>query len=300
MPAERLDDFVIPGVLGFETPSHGLVKAAASAAGADAELFLQGAQLTRWRPEGERPVLFLSPSSVFAPGKAIRGGIPVIFPWFGPHPSDPGAPQHGFARTAPWHLNAVERAPSGEVTLTLILEADGAAAGKWWDGPMRLAYTMTIGRRLHLELAATNLADREIVFEAALHSYFAVSQANRAAISGLAGCHFIDKTDGMRRKREGAAPLILDGETDRVYLDTPDRLVLADPGWERRIVVTKQGARSAIVWNPWREKARAMADLGDPAWQSMICLETGSVAANAVRLARGATHTMSVDIEIAA
>lgn len=301
MQANQLSaEFAIPGVLSFTAAPDGLVKASMQCAGAEAELFLQGAQLTQWCPQGERPALFVSPLSAFAPAKAIRGGIPVIFPWFGPHPSDPGAPQHGFARTAPWRLRSVERAPSGEVTLRLDLEADSTAAGKWWDAPIRLAYTLTIGRRLRLELTATNLTERQIAFEAALHSYFAVSEASRAVISGLAGCLFIDKVDGMRRKREGATALTLDGETDRVYLDTPDRLVLTDPAWQRQIAVTKQGAGSAIVWNPWREKAQAMADLGDPAWRGMICLEVGNVADNAVRLAGGATHTMSVEIDVAA
>ena len=100
--------FGIAGVLDFIETEHGLVKAAISLGGIAGELYLQGAQVTAWRLPGERPVLFTSPKAVFVPGKAIRGGIPIVFPWFGPHRHAPTAPQHGFARTAPWHLDGVE------------------------------------------------------------------------------------------------------------------------------------------------------------------------------------------------
>jgi glucose-6-phosphate 1-epimerase len=289
MRADELTaQFGIAGTLGFEDTAEGLAKSHISCNGVEAELFLQGAQLTRWARPGGRPVLFLSERSAFAPGKAIRGGIPVIFPWFGPHPTDPALPQHGFARTAPWRLAAVNEGPDG-LTLTLRLEP---------EKPMAVAYALTIGARLRLELTVRNAAEQEIVFEEALHTYFAVSDVTQAAVSGLAGCTFIDKTDQMRRRLAAAAPLVLAGETDSVFLDTPDTLTLTDPGWGRRTIIMKTGARSAIVWNPWHEKARAMADLGEAAWRSMICVETGNVADNAVRLAAGAEYSMSTVIEV--
>src|SRR5215472_9793634 len=97
---ELTAEFGIAGVLDFIETEHGLVKAAISLGSVTGELYLQGAQVTAWQPPGERPVLFTSPAAVFAPGKAIRGGIPIIFPWFGPHRRTRAAPQHGFARTA--------------------------------------------------------------------------------------------------------------------------------------------------------------------------------------------------------
>jgi glucose-6-phosphate 1-epimerase len=286
--AELTAEFAIPGMLAFEDTTSGLAKARIACHGVEAELYLQGAQLTRWARPGGRPVLFLSERSAFAPGEAIRGGIPVIFPWFGPHPSDPAQPQHGYARTAPWRLAAARQDADG-VTITLRLECDPS-----WS----VEYSVTIGARLRLALTVHNTGDREAVFEAALHTYFAVSDVTQAAVAGLGGCAFIDKTDAMRRKRAAAAPLVLAGETDSVFLDAPDTLVLADPGWGRRTTITKSNARSAIVWNPWADKARAMADLGEDAWRRMLCVETGNVADNAVRLGTGAAHTMTTAIEV--
>src|ERR1700732_1422506 len=106
--AEFQSRFGIAGAVDFADTEHGLVKARMSQDGMIGELFLQGAQVTQWQPEGQRPVIFTSPNSAYAPGKAIRGGVPVIVPWFGPHPTDPKAPQHGFVRTAEWQLDAVE------------------------------------------------------------------------------------------------------------------------------------------------------------------------------------------------
>ncbi|HZT88421.1 MAG TPA: D-hexose-6-phosphate mutarotase [Stellaceae bacterium] len=293
MNVEQLTaEFGIPDILAFETIGE-LAKAVVACEGVIGEFFLQGAQLTRWQRPGGRPVLFMSERSAFAPGKAIRGGIPVIFPWFGPYPSDPRLPQHGFARTAAWRLGAARHAPSEGVTLVLHLEPEPAA---WQAASVR--YAVTVGPRLRLELSVSNTGREDILFEEALHTYFAVSDVAQAAVSGLEGRGYIDKTDAMRRKEAPAAPLVLSAETDSVFLDTPDRLTLTDRGWGRRTVITKTGARSAIVWNPWQEKAAAMADLGGDAWRSMICVETGNVADNAVRLAPGATHTMTTTIEV--
>ena len=290
-------EFGIRGVLDFADTPGGLVKARIACEGVEAELYLQGAQLTQWARPAGRPVLFLSGRSAFAPGKAIRGGIPVIFPWFGPHPSNSGAAQHGFARTAPWRLQEAGHAQGDGVTLTLRLEPGAFVPGLWND-PVPVEYSLTIGQRLRLSLTVRNTAAQEIAFEEALHTYFAVSDVTRAAVSGLEGCAFIDKTDHMQRKRAARTPLTLTGETDSIFLDTPDRLTLTDPGWGRQVTITKANARSTIVWNPWREKAAAMADLGEEAWRSMICVETGNVADNAVRLRAGAVHTLSTVIEV--
>jgi len=286
--AELASRFRIAGIVEFAETEHGLVKVAVSPDGAAGELYLQGAQVTAWRPAAQpHPVIFTSPASRFAPGQAIRGGIPVIFPWFGPHPTDPKAPQHGFARTAPWQLDSVDRHADG-VTLALSLPPDDLA----------LTCRVAFGKELHLELAVRNTSAHAVEFEEALHTYFAVSAVETVSVSGLEGSRFIDKTAGMQRRSPTGAPLSLTGETDSVYLDTPDRLVLRDPGWHRRIAVGKTGAASTIVWNPWAQKAAAMADLGAASWRSMICVETGNVADNRIRLAAGGEHLMATRIAV--
>jgi glucose-6-phosphate 1-epimerase len=298
MQAEELTaEFGIAGTLDFVETEHGLVKAAISLDGISGELYLQGAHLTAWQPPGERPVLFTSPNSAFAPGRAIRGGIPIIFPWFGPSRHAPAAPQHGFARTTPWRLDGVETAGRESLTLTLSL-GDGNVGSPFWPEPFRAIYTVTFAQTLSLRLAVQNRATHSIIFEEALHTYFAISDISTIAISGLAGTTYIDKTDAARRKLQTAALLTITGETDRVYLDTPGRCAIEDRGWRRRVVIEKVGAASSVVWNPWAEKAAAMVDLGDPAWRGMVCVETGNVADNEVRLAADDEHRMSTVISV--
>jgi glucose-6-phosphate 1-epimerase len=298
MRAEELTaEFGIAGTLDFAETEHGLVKARISLDGVTGELYLQGAQVTAWQPSDERPVLFVSLNSAFALGRAIRGGIPIVFPWFGPSRDMPSAPQHGFARTTAWHLDGVETAGGGSLTLTLSL-GDGDVGSPFWPEPFRAIYTVTFAQTLSLRLAVQNRAKHPIVFEEGLHNYFAISDIAEVAISGLAGTSYIDKTDAARRKLETADLVTITAETDRVYLDTPRQCVIEDRGWRRRIVIEKDGAASSVVWNPWVEKAAAMADLGDPAWRGMVCVESGNIADNEVRLAADAEHQISTAISV--
>ena len=298
MQAEELTaEFGIAGILDFVETEHGLVKAAISLDGVAGELYLQGAHLTAWQPPGERPVLFTSPNSAFAPGRAIRGGIPIIFPWFGANRHAPAAPQHGFARTATWRLDGVETTGRESLTLTLGL-GDGDVGSPFWPEPFRAIYTVTFAQTLSLRLAVQNRATHPITFEEALHAYFAISDISTIAISGLAGTTYIDKTEAARRKPQTAALVTITAETDRVYLDTPGRCAIEDRGWRRRVVIEKVGAASSVVWNPWAEKAAAMVDLGDPAWRGMVCVETGNIADNEVRLAADDEHQMSTVISV--
>jgi len=300
MRAEELTaKFGIAGILDFVETEHGLVKAAISLDGMAGELYLQGAHLTAWQPPGEQPVLFTSPKSLFAPGRAIRGGIPIIFPWFGPSRHATAAPQHGFARTAPWQLDGVEAAGRESVTLTFSL-GDGDVRSPFWPEPFRAIYTVVFAQTLSLCLAVENRATHPIIFEEALHAYFAISDISGIAISGLAGTTYIDKTDAARRKLQTDALITVTAETDSVYLDTPGQCAIEDRGWGRRVIIEKDGAASTVVWNPWTEKAAAMGDLGDPAWRGMVCVETGNIADNEVRLAADGEHQISTTISIAA
>jgi glucose-6-phosphate 1-epimerase len=285
--ADLASKFGVPGVVDFAESEHGLIKAVVSQGGMTGELFLQGAQVTAWQPADAKPVIFTSSRAVFAPGKAIRGGVPVIFPWFGPHPTDPKAPQHGWARTAEWQLDNVDTADDG-VTFGLSLATDGFA----------LTYHVVFGPELVLRLAARNTAAKPTTFQEALHTYFLVSNVERVAVLGLQASTHIDKTANMARVPGSGALLKLAKETDSVYLDVPDRLTIHDPAWDRRIIIDKAGAASAIVWNPWPEKAAAMADLGADNWRGFICVETGNVADDDINLPPGATHEMTTRISL--
>jgi glucose-6-phosphate 1-epimerase len=257
--AELTAEFGIAGVLDFVETEHGLVKAAISLDGVAGELYLQGAHLTAWRPPGERAVLFTSPNSAFAPGRAIRGGIPIIFPWFGANRHEPAAPQHGFARTASWHLDGVETRGSQSLTLTFSL-GDGDVGSPFWPEPFRAIYTVTFAQTLSLRLTVQNRATRPIIFEEALHAYFAISDISTIAISGLAGTTYIDKTEAARRKTQTAALVTIAGETDRVYLDTPGRCAIEAPPrhreGRRRLErgVESLGRKGRRHGGPWRPR----------------------------------------------
>lgn len=257
-----------------------------------------GAHLVDWSPQGTRPVLYLSPRSQFTPDKAIRGGVPLCFPWFGPKADDPSAPQHGFARTREWTVETTEIAADGTVRLVFSLEADTATRAAW-SHPFSARYSVHAGRVLAAALTIDNRGDTPFTFGAALHTYLAVSDVRQIAIRGLEHTDYLDKVGGGSvRRREGAAPIRFTGETDRVYLDTTATCVVDDPAWARRIHVAKTGSRSTVIWNPWTEKARAMADLSEDAWPGFVCVETCNAGDDTVTLAPGAAHTLATEIRV--
>jgi glucose-6-phosphate 1-epimerase len=294
----RLEErFGIPGALRFERGEGGLPRAVASAAGAVAHVYLHGAHVTHFQPPAGLPVLFTSPRSAFAPGRAIRGGVPVIFPWFGPHPDDPRAPEHGFARVLDWEVESAAAEGDG-VVVTFALTPDETTRARW-PHAFRLRHRVRVGAALELTLSVENLSPDPFTFQEALHTYIRVGDAEAAAVQGLEGTAYIDKADGLARKREGRGPVRLRGLTDRVYLDTDRTCAVDDPALRRTVRIEKRGSRTTVLWNPGPEKAAAMADLGPDAWRSMLCVETANAADNAVRLAPGERHEMSARVTAA-
>ena len=289
--AELRERFKVGDDVRFETTAGGLVEVRVDTPLAHARVALQGAHVIEWQPHGGAPVLFISSRSLFQPGKAIRGGVPLIFPWFGAKADDPKAPQHGFARSSEWQLGAVAKDAKGAVRLTLALAADDATR-RVWPHDFTARYQVVIGETLEMALEVENTSSHPFSFEEALHTYLAVADAREIAVTGLAGTTYIDKVDGFKRKRQEAPQIRLSGETDSVYLDTPATCVVDDAGLRRRLVVDKSGSVSTVVWNPWQEKAGGMSDFGPDEWPKMVCVETANAADNAVRLSAGERHTM--------
>lgn len=281
----------ISGVLRFEAGPNGLIRAVVATPQAEAQVYLYGAHATHYQPRGERPVLFMSAHSWFEPGKPIRGGVPIVFPWFGPRVGDPAAPMHGFARLAEWQMESARQATDGSVTLVLGLDASRAVHPAWPHG-CELRYRVSVGSTLGLVLEVRNCCAQAITFEEALHTYLAVSDVRQVSIVGLAGTQYLDKTDGMRRKMEGPEPIRITGETDRVYLNTQTTCIVDDPAGGRRLLVEKRSSSVTVVWNPWIAKAHAMPDFGNDEWPQMLCLETCNAADHAVTLPPGHRHEM--------
>ena len=283
----------IPGIVKFEPGDGELMRIAITTALADAHIYLQGGHVTYFRPRGGESLLFLSTNSRFAPGEAIRGGIPVIFPWFGSRAGDPAAPQHGFARTLPWDVRRVAKHADGTVSVSLSLPPSDASR-RFLPNSFELIYEIAVGSSLGLLVRVHNTSKSVFQFEEAFHTYLSVSDIRDVTIEGLAGRTFIDKVDGMKRKVQPPGALRIGVETDRVYLDTLDTVMVADGS--RRLVVSKDGSRSTVVWNPWEAKGRAMSDLGGDQWRRMLCIETANVADNAITLAPGEQHSMRASV----
>jgi glucose-6-phosphate 1-epimerase len=293
------DHFAIPGVLVFSQNEHGLIRASITTPACTAELYLQGAHLTHWQPTGHKPVLFLSDRSAFIPGKAIRGGVPIVFPWFGGRTATAenqrtDGPSHGFARTEVWNL-AFAALAGNELHLTLTLAPNETTRALGYDH-FQLAYQLSLGTELRLQLAVVNQADTPLHFEEAFHSYFSVGDAQQISIIGLSDTDYLDKTDEFKPKHQQDTLLKLTRETDRPYLNTVTPINLDDPVLNRRITIRKANSKSTVVWNPWSELTAKLADMAPDGWVTMTCIETANIAANAITLAPGQQHSMEAHI----
>lgn len=263
---------------------------------ATAAVALQGAHVMAFRPRGQGPVLWVSAESAFRPGKAIRGGIPVCWPWFADHPTDRRKPAHGFVRAAPWHVVATERGDDDATRIRFGL-ADDDTTYALWPHRFRLELVVTVGAALVVELVIRNTGDAAFTSGGALHSYFTVGNVEDVRIHGLDGCTYIDKVDHLARKVQDGAVRI-GAETDRVYLDTTAECVIEDPALRRRIRVAKAGSRSTVVWNPWIEKAASMTDFGDDEYTGMVCVETANAADDVVSVPPAGTHALRTEISV--
>ncbi len=286
----------LPDGARIETGPGGLERLALRAGAAEAHVYLHGAHVAHFQPAGERPVLWMSGESRFESGKPIRGGVPICFPWFGPKAGAADAPPHGLVRTRPWALRAV--APEdGRLRATLELSFDGSTRGHF-PHDLRVSLEVAVGPSLSLALTVHNTGPLPFAFEDALHSYFAVSDVRRVLLHGLEGAGFVDKTAAGARRPGEPGPIAIAAETDRVYLGAEAGVTIEDPGWARRIVVSKSGSRTTVVWNPWVAKAKAMPDFGDDEWTGMVCVETANALDDALSLAPGESHTTTATIEL--
>lgn len=278
-----------PGV-DFLTGQGGLPKLRVDTGFSVAEIYLQGAHVTHFQLAGGKPVLFLSEASRFQAGHPIRGGIPIILPWFGPRE---GFPAHGVVRSQSWTVSAVEWLPAGDIRVAFQLDCPTVPG----YAPLAATFHVTVGASLDLELTVRNLSkDANLLLEDCLHTYFTVGDIDSLSIHGLQGVTYLDKVAGGARCVESADAITVKGEVDRVYLDSAGTVEIHDPAERRRIIVAKQGSASTVVWNPWIAKSRRMEDFGDEEYRRMVCVESGNVGPNRRLLTPGEAATLSVRI----
>jgi len=255
-----------------------------------AEIYLHGAHVTHFKKRDEAPLLFLSQCSRFEEHQPIRGGIPIVFPWFGPRE---GLSQHGFARVKTWELKEFTPALDGSVSVRFRLpDCPEASAFPAFTAD----YTVTVDECLTLQLAVSNDSKEEFTFEDCLHTYFEVGDITAVSIHGLKGAQYLDKADNFARKTEASDAIRIASEVDRTYLDTSGAVEVLDPRLGRTIRIEKQGSASTVVWNPWIDKAQQMPDFGNEEFEQMLCIESGNVASNAIKLPPGSKATLKVKL----
>src|SRR5215467_7516045 len=258
---EELDrSFGIPGVARVCEGNDGLLRVQITGSQVEGEIYLHGAQVTSWKPAGSDEVLFVSTKSRWQEGQAIRGGIPICFPWFRAKADDPKAPAHGFVRTKSWQLESiVEEGPGVQVSMSI--ESDQQSR-RWWPGEFRLLYRVVFGPELILELVCTNTGKTDLRFEEALHTYNRVADVANVRLRGLDTVCYLDNTDGNKvHVQQGDVKIAL--TTDNAFAGTRDDVDLIDPQFHRRIRLKKSNSLTTVVWNPWCEGASRLGDLGD-------------------------------------
>jgi glucose-6-phosphate 1-epimerase len=258
-----------------------------------------GGQVLAYRPTtAADDLLFISGRAWFTSGKEIKGGVPICWPWFGIDPEGRGRTIHGFARTRPWSILATATLPSGATRVTLGL-ADDATTLALWPHHFNLLVEITVGATLTVELITRNASGKHFQITQGLHSYFRVGDATRVRVLGLEGCDYIDKAAGARDAivtQEG--PVTVAAEVNRIYESVPPVLTIEDPVLDRCIRIRSRHSATTVVWNPWVETTRAMADLADEDYRSMLCVETVNAASEVIGVPSGGEARLAAEYAI--
>lgn len=260
---------------------------------ASARIALHGAHLLEWTPAGQKPILYLSPQSSYEVGKAIRGGVPVCWPWFGPHASQASLPSHGFVRNRFWPLDSASEDASG-VTLKFSF-CDDAETRALWPHAFHLTMECFIGNTVSLALTMRNAGDTDFTVTGALHTYFTVGDISRVSIEGLDGVDYLDTRGGARQAHVQSGNITFASEVDSLYR-TSASTTIHDTAWQRIITVKPEGSHTTVVWNPWKEKSTRLADLPDEDYHGFLCVETANAWQDVITVAPGATHRLATHL----
>lgn len=298
MNIERLNrDFGIADQLAIGAGEGGLPMVQVSNNLAHAQISLYAGQVLSYCPAGQgEDLLFLSGQAYYAAGKAIKGGIPICWPWFGPDPDGKGRPAHGFVRNREWQLLATAALTDGSTRVRMGLSA-GDDSRALWPHSFELELEVTVGDSLRTVLTSRNLGSESFPLTQALHTYLRVGDIDRVTVDGLQGHCYIDKMDGGAEKVQQGL-LTIDGEVDRIYTGVGADLAVDDPALGRRIDIHSNGSASAVVWNPWEVTAASMADLGDDDYRSMLCVETCNAGSDVITVAPGAEHSLGAEFRL--
>lgn len=289
---QSLSEFSIPNELSIRELREGYPVIDIRNAHATAVIALHGAHVTSFHPKGQKPVIFTSDSAIYQEGKAIRGGIPICWPWFNAHPTDSSMPSHGFARNRFWKIiSTTSHSDYTEVILSLPLEGVSI-----WPHQTETTVTIRIGKQLSVSLLTKNNGDEDCTVGGALHSYFSISDIEEVTVSGFHAADYLDTVVNKEKTQNGA--IRFSDELDRIYTNSSTTSTINDPLWRRDVIVEKSGSQSTVVWNPWVEKSASMGDLGNSDYKRFLCIEAANALEDTHLLEPGESHTLSTTIYV--
>ncbi len=258
---------------------------------AEAKIALQGGHLFHYKAIDKPALLWLSKWAYFEKGKAIRGGVPICFPWFGKHKNNASLAQHGFARTQMWEVVFEKEIDADNTHIRLELNPD-ADTLEQWPYLFEAQLDMIIGATLSIALRVTNTDTKSFEISTALHTYFAVEDINTISIKGLENCLYFDalKAETFIQHND----VHIQEEVDRVYSNPSKTISLLQN--DNCVNLQQEGSNSLVVWNPWIEKSSQMKDMTDDGYKSMVCLETSNARDDARILNANESHVLKATI----
>jgi len=258
-----------------------------------AKVALHGAHLFDWTPMGHEPVIYNSPEAIYREGKAIRGGIPICWPWFNAHPTDSSLPSHGIARNRFWEFLAAEE--TGEETTLTFRLTSSKETKIIWPYDFQVTAKITLGTEATISLTTENTGSQKFTVGGALHTYLHVNNINDTTITNLDGKAYLD-TVGENTERIQSGDITFTGEVDRIYQNTSEIIRVVDK--KRTISVDRIGSNTAVIWNPWIEKAAGLGDLPNEAYTDFVCVEAANAHSDVHVLLPSKRHLLSTTIKV--
>lgn len=290
--------FGIEGKVAFAEGNGGLPMIHVNTAKAAAVISVYAAHALSFIPTGQQDLLWMSKASMFENGKAIRGGIPLCFPWFGPHSNDKTKPQHGFARLHTWQVDEITELSTDTISITLSL-TESAATLPLWPYSFRAAAKFILSDALELALAVTNTGNEAFEYSDALHTYFNISDIRSIKVHGLHNANFYEGF-GNELKQQAADRLIFETETNRRYVNHTGNCIIEDIDLSRKIAVDKSGSKVTVVWNPGEATAKTMSDIEPGGYKTYVCIEPANAytGIDMITLQPGESHILSTKIAL--
>ncbi len=275
---------------------------------ANASISIYGAQVLSYKQKSkpkntnnsgtqDRDLLFVSELANFEQGKAIKGGIPICWPWFGKDPENADRQMHGFARNMLWKLEETAQLDTGETRVILSLN-DSEETHKLWPHNFTLTLTIEIGSSLKLSLKTANTDNKAFKITQALHTYFSIADISQTQLVGLDGVSYLDKVTDADQPKEQEGVITINEEVDRIYIDAPSQLTLLDTDSEHKVAIRSNGSNTTVVWNPWIDISKKSSDLSDDAYLRFICVETANAAKDVIAIEPNKSCTIEAEYTV--